>query len=68
MKNTKNIKNKALKFLKDKRLETWVWESANALIVLLGAMALEVNLWWSIPVYGLLNQVTKWININYLKS
>lgn len=62
------MKEKLLQFISDKRLETWAWESLNALIVVLGAMALEINLWWSIPVYGILNQITKWINVKYLKS
>ena len=56
------------KFLRDKRLETWLWESGNALIALVAVYLIEIEVWWAIPVVGFLNQITKYINIKYLKK
>ena len=55
-------------FLNSKALETWLWESGNALITIIAVYILNLELWWSVPVYGVLNQISKWINVNFIKD
>ena len=55
-------------FLNSKALETWLWESGNALITIIAVYILGLELWWSVPVYGILNQISKWINVKYIKK
>lgn len=56
------------KILSDKRLETWLWETANALIIIGISIIADID-WFYAPIaIAILNQVTKWINVNLLKE
>ena len=56
------------KILSDKRLETWLWETANALIIISISIIADID-WFYAPIaIAILNQVTKWINVNLLKE
>lgn len=56
------------KFLSDKRLETWLWETANALIVISISIITDMDWFYAPIVIAILNQITKWINVNLLKK
>ena len=59
--------NKIIQFLKRKEVETWAWEATNAFVVILIAAVAEIDALWVVPAIAALNQVTKYINITYLK-
>lgn len=64
--------NKIIQFFKKKEVETWAWEALNSFILLL-IVFLEANI---NPEYALLagmviaslNQVTKYINLRFIKK
>lgn len=55
-------------FFTSKKFEAFLWQTANAGILLLIAHLQDFSFWWIIPAIGLLNYLTKWINTKYIKS
>jgi len=61
------MKEKLLQFICDKRLETWLWETINSLLVVSVVIVQDMN-WLLAPfIIALLNQLTKYINVKYIK-
>jgi len=58
------------KFLTDKKTETWFWLSANSFLVLSIDFLAGVEMSDLIKAIAIasLSVITKWINVNYLKS
>ena len=58
------------KFLTDKKTETWFWLSANSFLVLSidFLTGLEMADLTKAIAIASLSAITKWINVNYLKS
>ena len=59
--------DKIIKFLEKKEVETWAWEATNAFILIVIASIAEVDAIWVVPAIAILNQITKYINVKYLK-
>ena len=60
------IKNGIIEFFTSGKFKTFLWQTANAFIVLVIAFAQDIN-WAYIPmVLGILNYLTKYINQKYL--
>jgi hypothetical protein len=55
------------KFLQDKRLETWLWESFNALLVISIAILADIDWYYAPIVIAVLNQITKYLNVKFIK-
>ena len=55
-------------FITSKKFETYLWQSLNGAILVLIAYLQDLSFWWVVPAIGLLNYLTKWLNINYLKK
>ena len=63
----KNNMKTIIQFLQRKEVETWAWEATNAFILIVIASIAEVDAIWVVPAIALLNQITKYINVKYLK-
>jgi len=55
-------------FITSKKFETYLWQSLNGLVLVLIAYLQDLSFWWIVPAIGLLNYLTKWLNLKYLKS
>lgn len=54
-------------FLTNKNTEAWVWMTVNSFIILAGTYFADVNPLYAAPIIAIMNLVTKWVNVNYLK-
>jgi len=62
------MKEKIIEFLKSKRFETFLWQTANGLIGLMLVYIADESFLYAPIVISLLNAVTKYINVTYLKD
>jgi len=60
--------NQILEFLKSKQAEKYYWEFANVLVGLTVAVLTEIDVVYIAFLVPLLNQVSKHINLNYIKK
>ena len=54
-------------FLTDKKTEAWVWMTVNSFLVLFGAYLTDIDYIYAAPIIALLNIITKYINVNFIK-
>jgi len=62
------LKQTIIEFFKSKAFETFLWQTANAAIIALITYIGEISWAYAVPAIGLLNYITKQINIKYLKN
>ena len=51
-----------------KSLEKYAWEVGVLSLGLLGSIAVESNIGWLVVLVPVMNQITKWINVNKIKK
>ena len=62
------LKQFLISFFTDKRFETFLWITLNGFLGYVGAYLLDLNIAWAVLASGMLNIITKHINVTYLKD
>lgn len=62
------IKKATLELVKSKAFETFLWQTANGFIAVLIVSLTDSNWAYAIPIIGILNHTTKYINLEYIKK
>ena len=50
-----------------KKVEAAAWQMSVLALGIVAVYAAEANVAWLLPYVGIMNQLTKWINTNYLQ-